>query len=61
MALGRAETVTREGFNTYITAEHQCYPPQDGRDWTPVPSSNTSAETYICPECEQHFAPRDGR
>jgi hypothetical protein len=42
-----------------VAAEHRCYPPDDGRDWIKVPTSPESAGRYICPECEQHFLPRE--
>lgn len=48
----------RRLWSAYIVAEHQCYPPADGRNWVPVPSAAAAEHGgYVCPECEQHFVP----
>jgi hypothetical protein len=55
---GLVSSPFRRLWTAYVVAEHHCHPPMDGRDWVAMPSDTPAADGYICPECEQHFAPR---
>jgi hypothetical protein len=58
-ALSTINLAMRRAWIRYIAAEHHCYPPEDGRTWIEVSSACAHPACYVCPECQQHFLPRD--